>query len=73
MSLGKCPKCEKPVGSDVVLDFIEIHYHGKNLKGVSYLCPSCHSVLSIQIDPVVMALEVERTIANLERFVRSLR
>ena len=51
---GKCPKCELEI-SAVTVAFAEIKAANQNsLKGISYLCPHCKTILSVEIDPVAM-------------------
>lgn len=49
---GKCPKCNTII-SKVTVESVEVE-GAKSYKGVSYLCPSCDCVLSVQIDPVAL-------------------
>ena len=49
--MKSCPKCEAPV-LYVNLEAVPVHEAGKaKWKGVSFCCPSCSSVLGVQIDP----------------------
>ncbi len=62
VNVGKCPKCEK------VLSFVNIEEVKAKVgstsdswrvwEGVSYCCPWCNSILSVQIDPVVLKAHV---------------
>jgi hypothetical protein len=51
---GKCPHCETTI-SYAKGEPIDIKV-GKSeaYKGVSYLCPSCRSVLSVSMDPLAL-------------------
>jgi hypothetical protein len=51
MNKAICPKCSKPI-SRVPVEYVEIQGPKVAYKGVSYICPSCHCVLSIQMDPI---------------------
>ncbi len=51
--MGKCPKCEKPV-TRVTIDSVDVETGTKTYKGISYVCPSCHHVLGVVIDPVAL-------------------
>jgi hypothetical protein len=64
---GKCPKCELEIAA-VTAVFTEIKAAGQNsLKGVSYLCPHCQTVLSVEIDPVAMrSATVNRIVKGLK-------
>jgi len=62
---GKCPKCEKTV-SHVDIEAITA---GDKLVGpmyncVSFVCHSCKSVLSVEIDPVSMKNDIIDTILH---------
>lgn len=64
---GKCPKCGKPVTS-YLLEGAPAKPMGqeKGFPAVSFLCPSCKTVLGVQIDPVtVMSDTVKRMKAML--------
>ncbi len=49
LHVGKCPKCEK-VLDHINLESIEVGFEPR-WRGLSYLCPFCHTVLSVGIDP----------------------
>lgn len=53
INTGKCPKCEKRI-NHVSMDSIDIGTLHSTWKGLSYVCPHCHSVLGVQIDPVAL-------------------
>jgi hypothetical protein len=52
---GICPKCGKglPYVNGEIID-IKSPSFGKSIPGVSYSCPSCNCVLSVQMDPLMM-------------------
>lgn len=51
---GKCPHCQRVLGY-VKAEAIEIRASTKDkYKGISYSCPSCHSVLSVSMDPLAL-------------------
>jgi hypothetical protein len=54
---GKCPKCEKSI-SRVTVDHINIAEGIHVWNGVSYLCPSCSSILGISIDPISIKTDI---------------
>ncbi len=54
MAFGKCPTCEKTV-SRVKIEAIEATApNTASWNAVSYLCQSCHTVLSVGIDPLAL-------------------
>jgi len=66
--LGKCPKCEAVVHRAIVntlnLDVIG----GKSYLGLSYSCPQCQTILSVQMDPIAVKAE---TITDLVAALRT--
>jgi len=64
INIGKCPKCEKILNS-VNLEAIDIKEGFQSAwHGVSYCCPLCHTVLSVQIDPVALKTDIIEGIAQ---------
>ena len=58
MNSGKCPKCQEIVDS-VRIEDVDINLGpGMNWRGVSYCCPSCDTVLSVQLDPVALKTDI---------------
>jgi len=59
MASGRCPKCEKLI-SYVKFEPVDLKegWGMQVWRGVSYLCPSCSTVLSISIDPVALTNDV---------------
>jgi len=51
--MGKCPYCNKVVGS-LNGDQVEVNVDGRSWKAVVYSCVSCNAVLSTQIDPIAI-------------------
>lgn len=48
---GKCQQCKTTVNR-ANAEPIEIKVGKEKYKGISYFCPSCHSVLSVSMDPL---------------------
>ena len=63
ISFGKCPKCEKPVSS-VKAEAISAVVGLENWKAVSYCCPWCDTVLSVQIDPVAIKTDILKALGK---------
>ena len=59
---GKCPKCGKTVNR-VLIDEVK-GYIGIKAAWIcnSYLCPSCKTVLSVQIDPIAIKTDTVKEI-----------
>jgi hypothetical protein len=62
---GKCPKCQKVVGHARV-EHIEIRrgFDEPAWHGVSYVCPSCSTVLGAGIDPVALKTDTVKAIVK---------
>ena len=55
---GKCPHCQNLI-TQVNVENIEIATGlATSYKGVSYSCPTCSSVLSVEIDPVALKADI---------------
>lgn len=58
LNSGKCPKCEEIVSS-VRIEDIDINLGPAiDWQGVSYCCPSCDTVLGVQLDPVALKTDI---------------
>lgn len=54
MNTGKCPKCERTLMS-VKVESIDIKVGLQSAyKGASFLCPHCHAILSVGVDPLAL-------------------
>ena len=60
---GQCPKCASPI-SYVNLETVSVKARGASWNGVSYLCPSCNAVLSVEIDPIALKTDIVREVAD---------
>jgi len=64
---AKCPHCEATIASATV-ENIKIRGVGSEYKGVSYSCPSCHSVLTVSMDQIALNVDlVKRILSSLGR------
>jgi thiamine biosynthesis protein ThiC len=51
---GKCPHCKASI-SDVIIESVGANVAGaSSYHAVCYVCPHCHCVLSVAIDPVAL-------------------
>jgi hypothetical protein len=57
MGTGHCPECKKPV-TEVDTGHVNVKGDHSTFHGVSYLCPYCHCVLSVAIDPVALKEDI---------------
>jgi phage FluMu protein Com len=64
---GKCPHCNKTVARAVMENITIGGSETHSAKGVSYLCPHCHAVLSLSIDPLALNTELVRHIVRVLR------
>jgi hypothetical protein len=63
---GKCPYCNKVVAR-AVMETITIGGADAHSKGVSYLCPHCHVVLSLSMDPLALNADLVRHLVRVFR------
>ena len=52
---GKCLKCEKIISSVLIEEVKVVENFMPRWKGVTYLCPHCHTVLGASIDPFAIS------------------
>jgi len=64
--MSKCPKCEKAIPR-VKLVAIKAQQGTTVWNCVSYNCPLCDSILSVQIDPTIIREEIVGEIKALLR------
>ncbi|MBU8902310.1 MAG: hypothetical protein KOO69_06190 [Victivallales bacterium] len=69
INTGKCPKCETKI-SNVKLENISVSagFGRETWRGISYLCKSCNTVLSVQIDPISISSEILEAIAKKKNY-----
>jgi hypothetical protein len=58
---GKCPKCENIVAS-VVIDDVNVSAGTNSWRGITYLCPSCRTILGVGIDPIALKADTVREV-----------
>ena len=69
--MGLCPKCSTPVTHVNITEVGASSFTGKQWRGISYDCPSCRGILSVQIDPVALKTDtIEGTVARLAQLLR---
>ena len=58
MNTGKCPKCDNPINNAIVED-VSLDIAGKpRWRAFSYSCPSCKTVLSVQMNPLTLHFDL---------------
>lgn len=67
INIGKCPKCE------ILITRAEIEHLDitENLQsrwhGISLVCPSCHTILGVAVDPIALKNDIiELIVAKLK-------
>ncbi len=58
MSTGKCPKCDKLLSHVKIENMVVRESFQTDWHGVSYCCPFCNVILSVQIDPMRLRNEI---------------
>ncbi len=53
MNNGICPKCNKTI-TYVNIQSLDAVFGMNRYKSVSYLCPLCRTILSVQMDPIAL-------------------
>jgi hypothetical protein len=61
--VGKCPKCDRRISS-ATIEAIELNISPAAYKGISYLCPSCKTVLSVSLDHVALTNDIAAAVAK---------
>jgi hypothetical protein len=64
MNQGTCPKCEAVVSSAKIEDIEIIVGFTPAWRGLSFLCPSCNTVLGVAIDPVALKTDIIEGVAQ---------
>lgn len=62
---GKCPKCENTMASVYIQPIdAKVPFGGDVYKAASYQCPSCRTVLGVQMDPLALETDLVNKIAK---------
>jgi len=54
----KCPKCETPISSVTIRDIEASAPGGTSWRGIAYVCPYCHVIINVEIDPIALKSDV---------------
>lgn len=61
----KCPSCQKSISYVRFRGIESRQAMGRNvLNAIAHLCPSCLSVLSVQVDPVALKTDIVRAVVR---------
>ena len=68
MNVGKCPKCDNRLTKLLFEEIIiEERPRRRDLKGFSYICPKCNSIISTQVNPFTLSADL---LNDLKRILR---
>ena len=60
---GKCPKCENVMASVYIQAVTaKIPFQTDSYKAVSYQCPSCRTVLSVEVDFLALKGDIAKAV-----------
>jgi hypothetical protein len=68
MNSGKCPSCRQVIQSvraEPMAIQAQMGSGGLDYNGVSYLCPSCSTILGVSVDPIALAGDLASQLAPL--------
>ncbi len=69
MHQGKCPKCEATITHAYIQNLeAKVPFGAQSYHAVSYQCPSCRTVLGIQMDPIALKTD---TVTEVSQAVRA--
>lgn len=58
INAGKCPKCERTI-TNVKIETVSVSVgFTPEWEGISYVCPFCSAILSVQIDPIALKTDI---------------
>jgi transposase-like protein len=63
ITMGKCPKCEQKL-TRVHVENVALEAGSSSWHGVSYCCPYCHAVLSVELDPVALKADIVKQLLD---------
>lgn len=62
---GKCPKCENTIANVYIQPVdAKVPFSTDEYKAVSYQCPSCRTILSVQMDPIALKISTADLVAS---------
>ena len=56
--MGLCPHCDAPVGRVTLHEVTASALFANQWRAVTYSCPACQHVLSVQIDPIAIKTDI---------------
>ena len=68
INVSKCPHCKAVISTVVSEDITMTASLGKPAwKGLTHACPHCHTVLGVEVNPLVVQGEIIRAIEALRK------
>jgi hypothetical protein len=64
MEPGKCPKCETAV-TEINISDVTLTSATRSVKGISFNCGNCNTVLSVSIDPTIMRNQIAAAVKQM--------
>jgi len=64
MNTGKCPKCDSIISACIVEDINLINGAKPLWRAFSYSCPSCKTVLGVQMNPLTLNADLVNTLTR---------
>jgi uncharacterized protein with PIN domain len=62
MNTGKCPKCDRLL-TNVLVEEIKVNVgFSPTWRGASFVCPYCHAILSVGIDPIALQEDIVKEV-----------
>jgi hypothetical protein len=64
MEPGKCPKCETAV-TEINISDVTLTSATRSVKGISFNCGNCNTVLSVSLDPTIMRNQIAAAVKQM--------
>jgi phage FluMu protein Com len=61
---GKCPKCDEVMPTIKIQGVTAKELFGASWNAISYQCPKCDTVLSVEMDPVALKSDIVNEVAK---------
>jgi transposase-like protein len=61
---GKCPKCDAVMPTVKIQGVTARELMGSSWNAISYQCPTCETVLSVEIDPIALKSDIVNEVAK---------
>jgi len=61
--MSKCPKCEQSL-TEIRVEEVTLNAGRKVWNGVTYFCPHCYTVLSVELDPIALKADIVKQVLH---------